>query len=96
MADSEKQIKHVLELIQKHGCVEDSGALAEELGVQHPVLVGYIKSLESTECVLTEVRFTVLHRETHGHAAMLLMTVDAASTHALHVHYAFRQSHTAA
>lgn len=55
MADAESQTKQILEIIQQHGCVEDSGVLAEQMGVEHAVVVGYIKSLESSESVITQV-----------------------------------------
>lgn len=60
MADAESQTKHILEKIQKDGCVEDSGILAEQMGLEHAVVVGYIKSLESSETVVTEVRCHML------------------------------------
>ena len=52
MADAESQTKQILEIIQQHGCVEDSGVLAEQMGVEHAVVVGYIQSLESSESVM--------------------------------------------
>eukprot|EP00892_Ulva_mutabilis_P007211 jgi/Ulvmu1/4862/UM020_0148.1 len=54
MADAEAQTKHILEYIQEHGCVEDSGVLAEQMGLEHSVVVGYIKSLEASESIVTE------------------------------------------
>lgn len=55
MADAEAQSTHILEYVQQHGCVEDSGVLAEQMGLEHQVVVGYIKSLEASELIVTEV-----------------------------------------
>ena len=55
MADTDKHLTRILAAVDANGCVEDSANLAKDMGVEHKVLVGCIKSLEASESVVTEV-----------------------------------------
>jgi hypothetical protein len=55
MEDSEAYQKRILAAVGQHGLIEDSGVLATEMGLEHTILVGCIKSLEASESIVTEV-----------------------------------------
>jgi hypothetical protein len=54
MADA--YLTRILAAVDANGCVEDSATLAKDMGLDHKVLVGCIKSLEASESIVTEVR----------------------------------------
>lgn len=55
MADTDKNLTRILSAVHSNGCVEDSADLAKDMGLEHKVLVGCIKSLEASESIVTEV-----------------------------------------
>lgn len=59
MAGTEAQLTRILAAVDANGCVEDSATLAKDMGLDHKVLVGCIKSLEASESIVTEVRLQV-------------------------------------
>jgi predicted metal-dependent peptidase len=54
MADT--HLTRILAAVDADGCVKDSAILAKDMGLDHKVLVGCIKSLEASESIVTEVR----------------------------------------
>ncbi len=55
----------VLQDVHAAGCIADSGDMAKALGIDHNVLVGVIKSLESYDMIATEVRMPAPHNLHH-------------------------------
>ena len=56
MADTDAHLTKILAAVDAQGGVKDSANLAVDMGLDHKVLVGFIKSLEASESIVTEVR----------------------------------------
>ena len=59
MAELEQQL---LQAVNDAGSIEDTGAFAEKLQVEHNAVVGVIKSLLAAEMIATQVRLCSRHR----------------------------------
>ena len=56
MADVEK---HLLQVLDRGGVIEDSEAFASASGYDHSAIVSSVKSLQSYEMIIAEVRLFV-------------------------------------